>query len=213
MVSVVKADIVGSRRVSNPEQWLLPLKEWLLVNVGETPENWELFWGDSLQLRVLNPAQVVRQCVLLKAFIRSLFLGVSGEKPLDIRMGIGLGTENYHATRISESNGDSYIYANESFETLTKEKQLFRFRSPWPELDARLNLSLQLAAVFMNSWTAASAEIVFTVLQNPAMGQEDLGARLGIKQNSVSDRWQRAHLTELLAMLEATEKDIQSYLP
>ena len=50
----------------------------------------------------------------------------------------------------------------------------------------------------MNKWTVPSAELMEIVLRNPDVTQEEIGKRLGIKQNSVSGRWNRAYVNEIL---------------
>jgi hypothetical protein len=63
-----------------------------------------------------------------------------------------------------------------------------------------MNLYLKLAAIFMDNWSVSSAELVELILENPTRTQAEIGIQLGIKQNSVSGRWNRAHVPELLAV-------------
>jgi len=72
-----------------------------------------------------------------------------------------------------------------------------------------MNLYLRLASVFMDNWTAASAELVEMVLREPSFTQKEIGTRLGIKQNSVSGRWKRAHVDELLAVEKIYRKKME----
>jgi len=55
-----------------------------------------------------------------------------------------------------------------------------------------------IAGTFIDNWSVSSAELVETVLNNPKATQEDIGNILGIKQNSVSGRWNRAKTDEML---------------
>ncbi|MBU6323949.1 MAG: hypothetical protein KJS92_00540, partial [Bacteroidetes bacterium] len=54
MIAIIKGDIIASRTLSSPEPWLLPLKS-LLATWGQTPQDWELAWGDAFQLEIQNP--------------------------------------------------------------------------------------------------------------------------------------------------------------
>jgi len=63
-----------------------------------------------------------------------------------------------------------------------------------------MNLLIRLASVFMDKWSVASAELVGIVLKNPGFTQLEVGKQLGIRQNSVSGRWKRANIDEVLAL-------------
>ncbi len=60
MIAVIKGDIVASRKLKDPEKWLIPLKE-LLSHWGEAPMQWELVWGDSFQLELENPEEALEE--------------------------------------------------------------------------------------------------------------------------------------------------------
>ncbi len=214
MIGIIKADIVHSRRVLQPALWLVPLKKWLAKNIGTSPQSWEITWGDFIQLEISEPQKSIGYAVALKAFLKQLQLPhEGGSKGLDVRISVGVGEKTYTASRISESNGPAFIYAGEAFESLQASRRRLVFKSGWEALDTDLNLALTLASVFMDGWTAASAELVVAVLESPGVRQEDLGHLLGIRQNSVSGRWQRAHLSELLLLLDYAERKLKAHLP
>lgn len=48
----------------------------------------------------------------------------------------------------------------------------------------------------------SSAELMHIILANPDITQEEIGKLLGIKQNSVSGRWNRANVNEILEVEE-----------
>lgn len=52
----------------------------------------------------------------------------------------------------------------------------------------------------MDNWTIASAELADMVLKYPDLKQNEIGKMLDIKQNSVSGRWKRARIDEILAV-------------
>jgi hypothetical protein len=54
--------------------------------------------------------------------------------------------------------------------------------------------------------------LVELILENPTRTQAEIGNQLGIKQNSVSGRWNRAHVTELLAVEMMFSKKIKFLL-
>ena len=71
MIAIIKGDIMASRKLNNPELWLLPLKKQL-SSWGQTPYDWELAWGDSFQLEISNPEWALHRALSLKALIRQI---------------------------------------------------------------------------------------------------------------------------------------------
>ncbi|HAH57577.1 MAG TPA: hypothetical protein DCL86_05480, partial [Bacteroidales bacterium] len=65
---------------------------------------------------------------------------------------------------------------------------------------------------FMNKWTVPSAELMEIILRNPDVSQKEIGKRLGIKQNSVSGRWNRANVNEILEVERMYRKKIKALL-
>jgi hypothetical protein len=50
------------------------------------------------------------------------------------------------------------------------------------------------------------------ILQHPDTTQRELGAMLGIRQNSVSGRWKRAYATETLDLEQHFRKRVQALM-
>lgn len=213
MIAVIKGDIINSRKISDPEQWLLPLKQHF-EKWGSTPQQWEFFWGDFFQIEISDPADALSVAFEIKALVKSLSPKDYNKKtsPIDVRMAIGIGEKSYSSPRISESNGEAFIFSGERFDTLKKEKVTLAVRSPWSEIDDEVNLNLRLAQLFMDKWSLSSAEIIQAIWQMPGATQSDIGTRLGIKQNSVSGRWSRANADELLAVAQRFKLLINSKL-
>lgn len=198
MIAVIKGDIIASRKVTDPQKWLLPLKN-LFNQWGKNPENWELAWGDAFQLEIQNPAEALQKVIEIKALIKKT--KTNGKKKMsdiDVRLALGIGRKTFTGDRISESNGPAFIYAAEKFDKLKKENLTLGIQSPWSDFDHEINLYLKLGGIFMDKWSISSAELVGIVLKQPDVLQEELGKKLGIKQNSVSGRWKRACLNDVL---------------
>lgn len=201
MIAVIKGDISASRKLKDQDLWLKPL-ELFLNQLGNTPVDWEIVWGDFFQLEVDNPEGALKIAFSIKALIKKVDPIDSTKKSstLDVKMAIGVGKKSYSGKRISESNGSAFINASECFSALKQMNTNLAIKSPWPELDNEINLYLKLAGTFMDEWTLASAELVEIVLNNQRITQKEIGMMLGIKQNSVSGRWKRAHIDEILAV-------------
>lgn len=199
MIAVIKGDIISSRKITDQEKWLLPLKE-LLSSWGTSPLDWELVWGDFFQLQISNPEEALQKAFEIKALIKKIepIDEYKKKSTIDVRMSIGLGDKSYSGTRISESNGSAFIHAGEKFDLLKKENVTIGIKSPWTDFDKEINLYLKLAGKFMDNWSVLAAELVEIVLKSPNATQEEIGNALGIKQSAVSGRWNRANIDELL---------------
>jgi len=201
MIAIITADIINSRKLINQEIWITPLKK-LLTSYGATPQKWEIFRGDYFQIEIENPSEALLVSLKIRALIKSIITSEGQKKStsIDVRMAIGLGTKEYAADRISESNGTAFINSGEKFEKLKKEKTTLAIQSSFPNFDYEMNLYLKLACIQIDSWTVNSAALFTTIFEDPEKKQTEIGAILGIGQNSVSGRFKRAHVDEILEL-------------
>ncbi|WP_294956876.1 hypothetical protein [uncultured Flavobacterium sp.] len=198
MTSVITGDIIGSRQQS--EHWVEDLKK-ILAPFGQTPSQWEVYRGDEFQVEIPNPADALLAAILIKAHLRFI--------KSDARMSIGFGDKTHNAERISESNGSAFINSGELFETLKKQKVTLALRTGNTDFDEKMNLMLQLALTFMDSWLVQSAEFVAMAIENPTLSQEELGQKLGINQAAVSRRQKRARFDLVLNLDRYFRKQIK----
>jgi hypothetical protein len=201
MIAIITADIINSRKLVNQEIWITPLKK-LLSLYGATPQKWEIFRGDYFQVEIEDAKEALLLSLKIKALMKSI-IATEGQKKgdsIDVRMAIGLGTKEYVADRISESNGTAFINSGEKFEKLKKEKMTLAIQSSFPNFDYEMNLYLKLAIIQMDAWTVNSAALFTTLFEDPEKKQVEIGKILGIGQNSVSGRFKRAHVDEILEL-------------
>ncbi len=192
MTSVITGDIINSRKLDNPKEWIASVKT-LFALEGKSPKSWEIYRGDSFQLEVKQPEEVLLSAIRIKATLKSI-------KDIDVRMAIGIGKKNYAAPKITESNGEVFIYSGEQLEKLKKEKQTLSIKTPWPEFDKEMNLFIRLALIAMDHWKQKTAELVKISLENPNKGQQEIAELLGINQSSVSESQKRAHYSEIMEL-------------
>jgi len=200
MVGVITGDIVNSRSQGEPENWLNPLKAYFKKNIGSELGKWEVYRGDSFQVLV-PPVHSLRIALEIKSLILTI-------DKLDARMAIGIGNTGYNGSSISESTGEGFHRSGESFEMLKTLKRELIIKTPWSEFDAEFNLILQFLQIAMESWTPVSAKTAFLVLQNPEVQQYELAQQLDISQPSISARYNRAHLSEILSLIKYFEKRV-----
>ena len=185
MISVITGDIVHSRSLKNPSIWIEPLKK-LLAEWGECPKDWDIYRGDSFQLRLHDPANTFEVAVRIKAHLKA-FANVN------VRIAVGIGEQNYHAERVTEANGTAFIYSGELYEKFKNNQLTLAIKTPWIEFDEELNLYFRLVLLTMDNWTQAIAEIVCLLIQNKQDGQEKIATPLHLTQASVSARIKRSH--------------------
>lgn len=184
-------------------EWMANLKS-CLTQWGDTPSTWEIYRGDEIQLRI-KVKHALFAAIQLKALIKSI-------KGLDIRMGIGVGSETYIGAGVSESNGTAYQRSGKTLEELKENKVTLMFTSSDEEYNKTMNLILKLASDFMDDWSPVSAEMVFLSLSRPNESQQNLAEQLNIKQSAVSQRKKRARLNlveDLLAYYQRTINTIK----
>lgn len=213
MIAVIKGDIIASRKLTNQALWLTPLKE-LLSTWGTSPQNWLLLSGDFFQLEVTNPDEALQKVFEIKALIKKL-QGAEGKtiSPVDVRLAVGIGEKTFSGESIAEHNGPAFIYSSEKFDLLKKENVTMGIRTASESFDEEMNLYLRLAGTIMDNWSVSSAELMQIILKEPHITQEEIGRQLGIRQNSVSGRWNRAHVEEVLEVERIFRKKIQNQLP
>ncbi len=191
MIALLTGDVVNSRQAGSPEVWKPALEE-ALAQWGRSPSDWDLYRGDSFQVRILEPESALMAALRLKAVLRQI-------KPLDVRIAIGLGEELYRADRVSTSSGTAYERSGAAFDRLKKEKRRILFQSGQLGLNADADILLLLLSALTDEWSPASAQVMAQVLQEPELPQAALAERLAIAQSSVSERLKRAYAAETLA--------------
>ncbi|MCH2032577.1 MAG: SatD family protein [Tenacibaculum sp.] len=187
MIAVITGDIINSRN-EPADKWLSNLKK-ILASVNSTPKYWEIYRGDSFQLQT-TPEAALLTCIRIKASIKQI-------NGLDVRLAIGIGEKNFDAEKITESNGEVFINSGYAFDHLLK-KQSIAIKSPWKDIDDEFNVSIPLALLTMDYWTANSAEFVSVSIENPESTQKDLGILLNISQAGISKRGKRSGFEEII---------------
>ena len=105
MKAVITGDIINSRKVAS-SLWIQDLKA-ILNRYGNEPKDWEIYRGDSFQL-VVDAVVALEIAFVIKATIKQ-------HKALDVRMAIGVGSIDYIADKITESNGTAFVNSGECF--------------------------------------------------------------------------------------------------
>jgi hypothetical protein len=188
MVSIITGDIINSRN-SMPKVWLTALKN-ALSRVGG--RSWEIFRGDSFQLEV-TPEDALIHSIYLKASIKAL-------KNTDVRLAIGIGEKKFSGSKITESNGQAFIFSGEKLDELKEERSNLAIRSPWDDFNYEINVSIRLALIAMDNWSPISAELVKLSIENAGITQKDLADLAKRSQSTVSEALKRARLNDIMEL-------------
>ena len=213
MKAIITGDIISSRKLENQEIWLSPLKS-LFSTWGKRPIDWELERGDFFQIEIDNPEDSLKKALQIKSLVKSTEPLDKSKKTstIDVRMAIGIGEKSYLGETIFESNGSAFVYSGEKFDMLKKENITIGIKTAWKDFDEEINLYLKLSSLFMDKWTIPSAELMQIILKDPHITQEEIGKLLGIKQNSVSGRWNRANINEILEVNKMFQTKIKNLI-
>ncbi len=185
MTAVITGDIVNSR-TETATKWQ-PLLKAVLNQYGKEPKNWEIFRGDSFQLRLM-PDSALIAAIHIKSTVRQL-------ANLDVRMAIGIGTVDTDAKKVTEVTGDAFIRSGSRFDEMGK--QMLVIDTGQPDLNETLNLMISLALLTLNSWTETVATAIKTSIENPHKNQSELAELLQKTQSSISEALKRGGYDEV----------------
>jgi hypothetical protein len=188
MKAVITGDVVNSKSTSTKD-WLSTL-EMVLKSSGKSPQDWEIYRGDSFQL-MLNAEDAIAKALHIKAVIKQF-------EELDVRLGIGIGEIDFLSDKITTSNGTAFVRSGECFEALKKQNMLLF--SGEADFDQIINTMLGLALYIANRWTTTVSNVIKTALEHPELKQQELAKRLKKSQSNISEALKRGGYDEIMAM-------------
>lgn len=187
MIAIITGDLVNSAS-ADAVVWAEVLKKFL-ARTGRFPADWEIYRGDSFQFGC-KPEEAFHLFLLLKSMIRQI-------PDMDVRVSIGIGTVDYQAERISESNGSAFVHSGRAFDRM-KEREYLVFSTGDEKRDHTLNLFGRFASLILDNWSASVAETVQLILEKPGWNQQQIADELKINQSAVSQNRKRAQLDLIL---------------
>jgi hypothetical protein len=194
MIAVITGDIINSTE-NEPTNWLNELKS-VLTQYGNSPEKWEIFRGDSFQLK-LPLEDALQTAFHIKSSIKQI-------KNKDVRMGIGIGEEDNVSKKISECNGSAYQNSGLCFESLKKNNLAIKSNdSNW---DEPLNIMFELMLFIADKWSASQAEVIKTIIENPNKNQIQIAELLKKSQSTISASLDRSGFDSLQRIFDFYKK-------
>ncbi|RED93831.1 SatD family protein [Marinoscillum furvescens] len=196
MFAILTGDIINSRQV-NSSQWIDDLTT-TLNQYGSSPQQWEIYRGDSFQLEVAA-ANGLLAALHLKATIRQ-------HAGLDVRVAIGLGQKDYEGAQVTQSNGPAFVRSGQLFDEL--RKQTLAVRSDDEKRDAHINQLLALATLTIDHWAPGAAAVVKVAIEHPNANQQELARIMGKSQSTISEALKRAGFEEIMRMEQTFKNSI-----
>ena len=197
MIAVITGDIINSTEKA-PKNWLKALKS-VLNQYGTSPEKWEIYRGDSFQLKIAVE-NALETAFHIKATIKQI-------KNKDVRIAIGIGEENHKSNKISESNGSAYQNSGLCFESL--KKTTLAIKSNDANWDEPINIMLDLILITANNWSISQAEVIKTIFENQGQNQNQIANLLEKSQSTISTSLDRSGYENLEKVFEYYQKKIQ----
>ena len=194
MIAVITGDIINSTEKESIN-WLNELKS-ILNQYGHSPERWEIYRGDSFQLKI-EVEKAIFVCFRIKATIKQI-------KNKDVRMAIGIGEEDYFSKKISESNGTAYQNSGSCFESLKKNN--LAIKSDKVNWDEPLNIMLELMLFIANKWSTTQAQVIKAFIENPKKNQIQIADLLKKSQSTVSESLDRSGYDSLQKIFDYYKK-------
>jgi hypothetical protein len=196
MRAVLTGDIINSRS-SPASEWQRILKR-ILRQYGKEPLQWELFRGDSFQL-ALSPSKALLAAIHIKAGIKQI-------SNLDVRIAIGIGTQDIKSARITEATGSAFVRSGQCFDQL--KKQTLAIASPDESWDENMNMVIIMATLVMDNWSSNVASVILKSIENPEMNQQEISVKMKKSQSTISEALKRGGFEEVKKMEAYYRKQI-----
>lgn len=196
MIAVITGDIVNSREHKD-KNWLSLLKA-ALQKFGNEPMEWEIYRGDSFQLKV-KAKKGLAAALYIKSCIKT-------EDSLDVRMAIGVGEINSGTLPITEHQGEAFVRSGMCFEKLKSSRLAIDTGNEF--YNQTLNTMMDLGSLTFDNWSTVDAITLKTALENPNSNQKEIAKELKKSSSTVNFSLQKAGYNEIKKLLEYYEKSI-----
>ena len=198
MKAVLTGDIINSR--SRPAEEWQPILKKILKQYGKEPLHWELFRGDSFQL-TLPAGKALMAAIHIKAGIKQL-------ADLDVRIAIGIGSQDKKSPKITEATGPAFTRSGECFDQL--KKQTLAIASPDENFDEKMNMVIIMATLVMDNWSPNVASVILKMIENPEMNQQEISVKMKKSQSTISEALKRGGFEEVKKMEAFYRKQINT---
>lgn len=216
MVAVLTADLIDSSHYKEEvlEQVLNTLKEefiFIANAYGEDIVRFKIYRGDSFQGVVKKPEEALQIALQLKTALNRIHLMETRKsraysKIVDLKLAIGLGTQDFEREAISESNGQAFQFSGRTLDEMKTDIRKTRIKTAWEDVNGEFNTSLFLLDTITDKWTTASAEVVYYLLRG--LKEKEVAAEINISQSAVNQRKKAAGWEAISALVDRYDEVI-----
>jgi len=207
--AVITGDIVNSTKLNKMERenvlkFIKDIFKKIEQEEGKITKlqmNYAITRGDSFQVIIRNPQNILKYSILLRSGLRGLFQKDISEL-CDARISIGIGSVDYWGETVSESDGSAFRYSGRNLD-ITKSKKRFLIETFDKDLNKELEVYLILLDSIIKDWTFSMAQIIFEKILEPK--QLNIVEKIGISASAISRRLNSAHWDSIVVLLNRFE--------
>lgn len=196
--AVITGDLISSS-TKERKSLLTELKRALDTFISKknslTISGYELYRGDSFQGVIDDPENALKKALQIRTYLKK-----SSKNPdSDARIAIGIGTIDYPASSIAESDGEAFRNSGPVLDEM-KNGIKIKLKSPWKAINEEMAVQLVLADAIISRWSAPQAEVIAQSLN--AQKQIEIASSLGISQSAVNQRLKAANWEAIEQLIE-----------
>lgn len=225
IIGVLTGDVIKSSRIENKGYLISSLRSTfkeIQKHQLDHNDKFEIFRGDSFQIKLSRPEKAIITAILLKSKLRGITnekhqspsrVGAGNRKlpryvPLhliwDARISIGIGSADYKNSRLGASSGEAFTYSGHGLDEMKKSGETLKITTPWKEVNNELNVSTRLVDAMIQKWSVTSSETIFLNLLKDST-QKELAEVLKKTQPAIHKRLMNANEMEIKLYIERFE--------
>lgn len=204
--TVMTGDLVSSS-TKERKSLLMELKRALDTFITKKTalpiSGYELYRGDSFQGVIDEPEEALKKVLQIRTYLKK-----SSKNPdSDARIAIGIGTIDYPANSIAESDGEAFRNSGPVLDEMKNEMKI-KLKTPWKVVNEEMEVQLVLADAIISRWSASQAEVISKSLEGHK--QTEIASSLGISQSAVNQRLKAANWEAIEQLIERYHYLIQT---
>lgn len=154
--------------------------------------SFEIYRGDSFQGVLLKPEKALHTAIVIRASLRHYFSTKSRRNAVDARIVIGIGSiASFPHNRAAEGDGEAFRRSGPILDEIKerrrlKKQALVRVLTPWPKIDAELDVECTLLDALIHRWSGEQAGAILGQMRG--LTQDAAAEEFGISQSATSQR-------------------------
>jgi hypothetical protein len=194
LYAVVTGDVVGSSKLNSSQRnhLLSVLKSSfsIIKDIAPLRSPFEIHRGDSFQGVLSKPELALHVVTVIRANLRYAFETKRRRYALDTRIAVGIGQIDFlPGGRGPEGDGEAFQRSGPILDTMKGDQRLL-IRTPWPSINAELDVECSLFDALVNRWSAEQAQAILGKILG--LTQERAAEEFGISQPAVRQRLKSA---------------------